>query len=216
MRSRQKDVGATGLNGLQSGHAIERGIQPEFRFRQELAQHIRDVGIVIHHEDVFLPEKRGTDDSVERIPDRDGIERLEQVSRRAQTETEGFFINDGEQDDRDVGSGRILFQIVKDLPAIHAGHEDIEQDGLRRSFPGKAQAILSVACSGNFKFLSVEVLLQKIDRIGIIVDDEDAFFGGSRLRPAAWPLERKQALELMPLIWRHPAAAEMWPGIESE
>ena len=51
----QQDIGTTGLDSLQPGHAVERGIQPEFRFGQELAQHIRDIGIVIHHEDVFLP-----------------------------------------------------------------------------------------------------------------------------------------------------------------
>jgi hypothetical protein len=77
-----------GLDGLQPGHAVERGIQLEFRFRQELAQHVRDVGIVVHHEDVFLPGKRGADDAVERISDRHGIKRLGKPP--AQSETEGF------------------------------------------------------------------------------------------------------------------------------
>ena len=212
----QKDVGTIGLNGLKAGHAIERGIQREFRFRQDLAQHIRDVGIVIHHENVFLPAKRGTGDAVERIPDRDGIERLEQVSRRAQSEAEGFIIDDGEQDDRDVGSGRICFQIVKDLPAIHAGHEDIQQDGLRLLFAGQAQAILSIACAGDFEFLLVEVLLQKVDCIGIIVDDQDAFFGRTRLGLRRGLLNGSRLMSLMPLMWTHPAAAEIWRGIEPE
>ena len=105
-----------------------------------------------------------------------GIERLEQVGCRAQAEAERFFIHDGEQDDRDVGSGRIFLQIVQDLPAIRAGHEDIQQDGLRLLFAGHAQTILSVARAGDLEFLRVEVLLQQVDRIGVIVDDQDALF----------------------------------------
>ena len=66
---------------------------------------------------------------------------------------------------------------MQDLPAIHAGHEDVEQDGLRLSFPGEAQAIPSIARARDFEFLLVKVLLQKVDRIGIIVDDQDAFSG---------------------------------------
>ncbi len=44
----------------------------------------------------------------------------------------------------------------------------------------------------NVEFLLVEVLLQEVDRIGIVIDDQDAFFGGTRFGALSGILNRSR------------------------
>ena len=114
---------------------------------QYLAQHLGHVWVIVDDEDVLVRVSPLANDPAECLQHDGRVKWFEQICRCAKPEPEGLLVHDGEQDDRDLGRGRIFFQIVEHLPAIHIWHENIEQDRVWLVLARELQPLVTItAC----------------------------------------------------------------------
>jgi len=88
-------------------------------------------------------------------------------------DTIGFGSGD---DDGDVLQFVIDLQVLVDLPTVHIGHHQVEQDEVRLGFARGFQTFTSSHGANQFEVLVSEDETDKFDHIGVIFDADDCEF----------------------------------------
>ena len=101
------------------------------------------------------------------------VYRLDEIVGRAEREAEALFVHHGRHDDGRVGKLRVRAYGVKDGPAIHMRHFDVQQDGARFQRAGELQAGLAVGGAADIETFAGEDACHEVARGGIIVHHDD-------------------------------------------
>ena len=101
-------------------------------------------------------------------------------------EAEAFFLifDDGADDDGDMAGGRVGLEGAENLPAIDAGHHDVEGDGKGLCAGGDRDGLGGVEDGDDAVAMIDEVALVKVEHGAVIIDGED------ELAEGMWPLRR--------------------------
>src|SRR3989442_841021 len=111
-----------------------------------------------------------------------------------------------EQDDRYVLVSRL--QLVRELPAVHDRHHEIEDDDVRAERPQQAERLFAIGGRDDLEPLIGERGEEKLPKIGIVVDHHDAFPGHQRRDsvPQEWPVAGQASWVYSALTFRSDAA----------
>ena len=83
----------------------------------------------------------------------------------------------GEKDDGNVFEFRVSADLSLHIPAIHAGHEHVEKDQVRKEIPRCSEGVRGRVFFANFEASRLlQVQANHSSERGFIVDDQDAAF----------------------------------------
>src|SRR5262249_53418331 len=77
--------------------------------------------------------------------------------------------------DEDDGEARVeLTDAVEDVEAAHVGQADVEDDRVRHVGPYQVEALLAAGGRQDLERVGAQVLFQRIEHVGLVVDDQQA------------------------------------------
>lgn len=106
------------------------------------------------------------------------VDRLYQVIRRPQSESNLLLIDDGDENDRSIGGFRHASESYQRIETAPAGHENVESDGVGMELIGFLDRVLSRSRQSN-PVLRRQVSCQQLARGDLVINHQNKWLFGS-------------------------------------